>query len=237
MNPSDPERTEDPRELPEPWHGFRGESPTGPPSEFPIAPSIAISREAGARGTAIARRIGEKSGWLVCDHEMLGYTAQDPLALPSILADAPPGVSAWIDAEIDRLATSGIVRFDADYEPIARLILALGARGEIVFVGRGAGFLLPRSSTLHVRLTAPLEDRVAYLGQLLRLPLDEAKKEVAARDAQRQEFLQRRFRYSLSDLPFDMTLNSVTLGSELCVELILAGLVGKSNARFQGSLE
>jgi hypothetical protein len=60
---------------------------------------------------------------------------------------------------------------------------------------------------------------------------------VAARDAQRQEFLQRRFRYSLSDLPFDMTLNSVTLGSELCVELILAGLVGKSNARFQGSLE
>lgn len=219
----------------EPWHGFRGESLEPGVPTLPLAPSIAISREAGARGTAIARRIGEKSGWLVCDHEMLGYTAQDPLAMPSLLAEVPAHVPAWIDTQIQHLAASGQVHFDADYEPIARLILALAAKGEVIFVGRGAGYLLPHESTLHVRLVAPFEDRVAYLSQTLRLSQDEARALVIHRDAHRSDFLQRRFRLPPGDAPFDMTLNSSSLGSELCVDLILAALIGKSNARFQSS--
>ena len=42
----------------------------------------------------------------------------------------------------------------------AGLILALGAKGEGIFLGRGAGFLLPRETTLHVRVVAPLADRM-----------------------------------------------------------------------------
>ena len=45
-----------------------------------------------------------------------------------------------------------------------RVILALGAQGEVLLVGRGAGCLLPREATLHVRIVAPLEDRELSIG-------------------------------------------------------------------------
>ncbi len=233
MSKPDQPETTGPEVPAGPLHGFAGNEERRGAGTLPLAPSIAISREAGARGTAIARRIGERSGWLVCDHEMLGYTAQDPAAVSSLLAELPAETSLWIDEQLQCLARSRSVQVDSDYEPIARLILALAARGEVVFVGRGAGFLLPRDSTLHVKLIAPRDDRIAYIRQTLRLTFEEAQCEVAARDAQRLEFLQRHFRAEGDLTAFDIILNSSSLGSEVCVELILAALMGKSNARFQ----
>lgn len=218
-----------------PLHGYAGDRGESEAATLPLAPSIAISREAGARGTMIARRIGERCGWLVCDREMLGYTAQDPSAVPSLLAELPLETTRWIDEQMERLHRSGGATLDADDEPIARLILALAAKGEVVFVGRGAGYLLPRDSTLHVQLIAPLDDRVAYLSQLLRLTFAEAQQEVAKRDAQRRDFIRRRFRANDGPTAFDLILNSSALGSETCVELILAAMMAKSNARFQES--
>ena len=71
-----------------------------------------------------------------------------------------------------------------------RVLLAVAARGDAVIVGRGAGFLLPAESTVHVRVIAPLERRVAYFAQSLRLSREEAAAEVRARDERRAEFLE-----------------------------------------------
>ena len=71
-----------------------------------------------------------------------------------------------------------------------RVLLAVAARGDAVIVGRGAGFLLPAESTVHVRVIAPFERRVAYFAQSLRLSREEAAAEVRARDERRAEFLE-----------------------------------------------
>src|SRR5260221_10412928 len=164
-----------------PQHGFQGDRAEAPRPVLPLAPSIAISREVGARGSDIARRVGAKSGWTVYDSEVLGYSAQDASAFDELLAELPPEGGAWIDQRMRRLHERGLLAEDPTFEKVSRLVLALGAKGEAVFVGRGAGFLLPRETTLHVRLTAPLADRVAYMSQSLRLPREEAAAQVAAR--------------------------------------------------------
>src|SRR5262245_44161838 len=207
-----------------PRHGFRGDSAEGPRPLLPLAPSIAISREVGARGTDIARRIGAKSGWTVYDNEVLGYTAQNPAAFDSLLAELPGEAISWIDERMRRLHDRGLLANDQSFETVSRLILALGAKGEAIFVGRGAGFLLPRETTLHVRLTAPLPDRVAYMSQSLRLPPDEAGRQVAARETKRGEFLAKCFHLPGGGIIYDMELNSSALGGELCADLILAAL-------------
>ena len=48
----------------------------------------------------------------------------------------------------------------------------------MVLIGRGAGFILPRETTLHVRMVAPLQERIAYMSQWLRLPVQEAAEKV-----------------------------------------------------------
>src|SRR5262249_38239421 len=104
---------------------------------------------------------------------------------------------------------------------LAQVILALGAQGEVVLVGRGAGCVLPARSTLHVRVVAPLEDRIAYMGQWLRLPLAEAADKVRQRDQRRAEFLSATFRRDPADVhQYDLILNSSLLGEEACAELI-----------------
>jgi hypothetical protein len=207
-----------------PRHGFRGDAAAAPRPLLPLAPSIAISREVGARGTDIARRIGAKSGWTVYDNEVLGYTAQDSSALDSLLAELPGEAVSWIDDRMRRLHERGLLADDSNFETVSRLILALGAKGEAVFVGRGAGFLLPRETTLHVRLTAPLPDRVAYMSQSLRLTSEEAGVQVAMREAKRGEFLVKCFHLPDGPIVYDMELNSSALGGELCADLILAAL-------------
>src|SRR5207245_10592338 len=104
---------------------------------------------------------------------------------------------------------------------LARVVRALGAQGECVLIGRGAGRILPAESTLDVRIIAPLADRIAYMSQRLRLSLDAAAEEVKQRDRQRAEFVSTHFQRQPADIyQYDLILNSSHLGEEVCAELI-----------------
>jgi cytidylate kinase len=90
-----------------------------------------------------------------------------------------------------------------------------------VLIGRGAGFVLPPASTLHVRVVAPLADRVAYMSQLLRLTEDEAAEEVRQRDAGRVAHVFTHLkRHTTDPYAYDLLVNSGRLGEEVAAELI-----------------
>src|SRR5919108_245472 len=111
------------------------------------------------------------------------------------------------------------------------MVLSLGAQGEVVLLGRGAGCILPSHSTLSVRLVAPLPDRVAYMSQWLRLTEEEAAEQVRKRDVRRGEFIATHFHRKPSDIyQYDLLLNSSLLGEELCAELIVKAARAKQAA-------
>src|SRR5262249_48199375 len=104
---------------------------------------------------------------------------------------------------------------------LARVILAVAVQGKAMLIGRGAGYVLPRETTLHVRIIAPLPDRIAYMSQWLRLTLDEAAEQVRLLDNRPAEFMQAHFHRQPSDIyQYDLLLNSSLLGEELSVALI-----------------
>jgi hypothetical protein len=199
-----------------PKHGYRGD---GPPAakRWPCGLTIAVSREAGARGSSIARRVGRKLGWQILDQDQLEFMAQSESAVQSL----PEAAQAWAEDWLDRLLRSRLVSQDPAVLRLARIVIALGAQGETVLIGRGAGHLLPPATTLHVRIIAPKEQRVAYLKQLLRLTDEEAGEEVLRRDAGRAEYLRQHMRLRANDpIPFDLILNSGRLSEETCADLI-----------------
>src|SRR5262249_57025902 len=109
----------------------------------------------------------------------------------------------------------------------------VGARGGGGPTGRGAGFFLPAETTLHVRVIAPLDDRIAYMSQWLRLTVEEATERVRLRDARRAEFLTTHFhRQPGEPHQYDLLLNSSLLGEELCAELIAHAARAQRAARF-----
>jgi cytidylate kinase len=207
-----------------PLHGYQGERVRQLGPLIPPTPSVAISREVGARGGEVARRLAAKTRWPLYDSELLGYSSQDPAAIDSLLAELPAEAGPWIDRRMETLHRLGLLNSDPSFEAVSRLILALAAKGDAVFVGRGAGFILPRETTLHVRMIAPLEDRISYMSQWLRLSRAEAAVQVATREAKRAEFLAQCLHLSDHAIIYDMVLNSSALGEQLCTELIVQAL-------------
>ncbi|MCI0461880.1 MAG: cytidylate kinase-like family protein [Gemmataceae bacterium] len=154
-------------ETPEsPRHGFQGDRLPRPATPLlPASLTIAISREAGSRGGTIARRAGRKLGWQVYNQELLEYIAQEGAFRQGLTEDLPPEVACWVEEQLQRLLREQNLSRHPSILNLARIILALGAQGDVLLIGRGAGCILPRASTLHVRLMAPLPDRIAYMSQ------------------------------------------------------------------------
>lgn len=210
-----------PLELAEvPLHGFRGET-DGAPAARPRGLTVAISRQAGARGTTIARKVAEILDWQVFDHETLDYLVQNDTARDQFLAEVPADALAWADAQLARLLRYHGLNAEGEGLRLVRLVLAVAARGSAVVVGRAAGFLLPAETTVHVRVIAALDARVAYMAQELRLTRPEAVDEVRARDERRARFLDDTLARDPADLTaFDVVVNSDRLGVEGAAQFV-----------------
>src|SRR5947208_8368532 len=234
MEPIPPDGLDAGPTLDSPRHGFQGDR--GSPPRLPTIPAgltIAISRETGARGGTIGRRVGRKLGWQVYDQELLGYLVQESSVQQGLRESLSPEASRWLDEQLQAHLATGRLDDNPPILSLARLSLTLGAQGRVVLIGRGAGFLLPRETTLHVRLVAPFEDRAAYMSQCLRLTLDEARERVRLRDARRSEYLSAYLHRPQGDVyGYDVVLNTRSLGEDLCAELITQAARAKSAQRF-----
>jgi hypothetical protein len=190
--------------------------------------TIAISREAGARGGTIGRRVGRLLSWQVYDQELLEYVIQDSNVQQGLRDSLPEPGQGWVDERLEAMASREGGNLPPALGNLARLSLTLGAQGHVVLIGRGAGYLLPRESTLHVRLVAPLEERVAYMAQWLRLTDEEARQRVRVRDQRRAEFLTHFLHRQAGEVyGYDLVLNTSSLGEELCAELIVRAACSK----------
>ena len=209
-----------------PAHGHRGDGRDRPGA--PAGLTVAVSREAGASGGSIARRVGQRLGWQVYTRELLEFLCANDAARQSVLADVPPDAAAWVTDHLDRLRRDPRRPMGAEADEMPRLVLSLAARGQVLLVGCGAGYCLPRETSLHVRIVAPRADRVAHMADWLRLSPDEAAKQVQQRDERRAEFLLKHFGMRGTEpYDFDVILNSGLLSEETCTEAILAALKGK----------
>lgn len=219
-----PEPTEEDLLVParSPLHGFRGPPDVAEMPDVPAALTIALSREAGARGAAIARRAGAKLGWQVYSQDLLEYICQEGTFRQDVLTHLPAPAVAWVEERTQQMLHTTGLGGNPAVRDLARMVLALGAQGEVVLLGRGAGCILPARSTLNVRLVAPVADRVAYVSQWMRLTEDEAAAYVRQSDQRRAEFIQAHFGRQPGDVhQYDLVLNTSLLGEERCADLIV----------------
>jgi cytidylate kinase len=212
-----------------PLHGFQGDRGVFPQAPgWPASLTVAVSREAGSRGGSIARRAGRKLGWQVYNQELLEYVAHEGPLRQAIMEPLTPAASGWLEQRLRALLREQNLSQHPSITELARIVLALGMQGEVVLIGRGAGCILPAESTLHVRIMAPREARIAYMSQWLRLAGEQAAEQVDLRDGRRAEFISTHFHRQAGDIyQYDLVLNSSLLGEELCADLIVQAARGK----------
>jgi cytidylate kinase len=206
--------------------------PTG--SLEPIARfrNICIDRETGAGAGLLGLMIGAKLGWKVYDHEIIEAIAQRmELSVEEVKAFdelAPSVVQDWILP----LREEHYAPQEAYLDHLAKLVEAIGRAGDSIILGRGAGFLLPRSETLTIRIVAPLKARAIRLADRMGVSVRTAKRAARDLDRRRNHFVRTMYRVDANDPHnYDLVLDSESLGlpiaSDLIVRTIEAGRVAK----------
>jgi cytidylate kinase len=191
----------------------------------PPAFTVAVSREAGAGGESIARLVGAQLTWPVYDQELLAHIAGELGLRAALLEDMDERRVGWLTESMTSLFAAATVSQVGYVRHLVETVLGLGAHGQCVIVGRGAGHVLPRPTTLRVRLVAELKDRVASYERLYGLSRDQAARRVQETDVERGRFVREFFGKDVADpLLYDLVLNSSVFTQPECVALVIQAL-------------
>lgn len=211
------------------WDERRGAEEAQPQSKAqskrPGALCVAISREAGAHGTAVAEEVGRRLNWQVYDHQLLEVVAQDMGVRTKLLESIDEKRTAWLLEDFEQAFAVPMVSEPAYVHHLVRTMLALGAHGECVIVGRGAAQVLSGPHTLRVRLVAPVNARLQAIREDRSLQLDQAKTLLRDLDQQHAAFVQDHFQKDPADLSqYDLVLNTDRFGIAHCAGIIVEGV-------------
>jgi cytidylate kinase len=199
------------------------------PAPATFGPYLTISREAGSKGAAMARAVGERLGWSVLDKELVNGLADDLKLEPEILELMDETRSNWFSETLLNLFNSRLVLQHSYVDLVGKVVALAAAEGRVVIVGRGAHLILPPVNGLRVRIVAPAATRSAEIAESAGLDERAARRQIDEIDANRQDFIRRHFRRDAADASqYDLVLNSGSLGVEVGVEIIIRTMERKA---------
>jgi len=180
---------------------------------------ITVSRQFGAGGSELARKVGERLSWPVLDDEVACKCAQRlnlETSTVERLREHSPTLLARLSAallvappEAPGIDTTHLLRVDAIAEAAFESITEAAKSLPLIVVGFGTQCIFAdRPDALHVRLIAPMSTRVERLRA--RYGWDAAGAESRARrsDEDRRRYVQRYFHREVNDpLLYDVQIN------------------------------
>jgi len=200
---------------------LRHEQP-GDASEHHLGPYVAVSRMTGSGGSAFARQLAEALGWPALGGEIVDLMADTFQLDSATLHTLDEAQANWVRDLLGELLPHQVINSDTYIHYLAKVMRLLGLHGNVVLIGRGAHFFLPRKQGIAVRVVAPVDHRVQRLAER---GLDEAAahKRVTDEDRRRAHFAQHYFGHDIDDPTlYDLVLNRSTLSDEEMVNSVLA---------------
>jgi CMP/dCMP kinase len=181
---------------------------------------ITVSRQFGAGGSELARKLGERLNWPVLDDEVTCRCAKRLNLETSTVArlrEHSPTLLARLSAallvappEAPGIDTTHLLRIDAIAEAALESIMEASNSLPLIIVGFGTQCIFAnRADALHVRLVAPMPDRVERLRARYGWDATNAATRARRVDEDRRRYVQRYFHRDLNDpLLYDVQINT-----------------------------
>lgn len=206
-------------------------------------PVITISRQFGSGGDAIADRVCQLTGFRRLDKELVANVAAEAgLSEQEILdfSENDHRVEGFMDRLLRRSKPVGTMRVwkehidgtryeeelpvDAEHAlaMVQKLIRLAYRHGDWVIVGRGGQVLLrDRPDVLHLRIEAPLEDRIQRVKILYHLERRAAQDLIEEKDAISADYLMRFYEVDWAEPSlYQILINTGRLDLDLAAQLI-----------------
>lgn len=200
--------------------------PPAPAGKVPLQklfkPYVAVSRESGIDAGEIAHVVAARLNWKVLDREVVEYIAEQHNWSRVSVESVDERKSSWFHDTLGKWLDSKLVSQVEYVRGLGRIIALAAQRENVVFVGRGAQFILPRDVGLTVRLIGPRKSRIRELMREENLNEHEAEKALDDVDRGRTDFVRRYFHRDIADpAVYDMVVNLEHFTNEEVAELIV----------------
>jgi len=208
-------------------------------------PCITISRETGTSAKNVAEKIisflekyqkEEASSWAICDKNLIEKVLDD-YHLPKALADlAEEDKYSHVNIILNELFVGQTAGWTLYYR-ISRTILQLAELGNIIIIGRGANVITSKlTNSFHVRLIAPLEERIKRFSEIYNLDKKTAAEIIEEHDNSRRKYLKSIFNKRIDD-PFlyHLVVNANKLNPDDVAYIISEAVLKKFPKMFTSS--
>ena len=191
----------------------------------PRPPIITVSRQHGAGGGEVARRVAGALGFDLFDREIVERVARSADLSDQLVSGRDErhrdALTEWVTA----FSRGGYLSPSAYHEHLTRVIGAIAEQGGAVIVGRGAHLILGSGRALRVSVVAPLALRIATVARREDLSEGNARRRVMEVEAERRQFLTAHFHADCIDAStFDLVVNTGVLGLAGAAGVICAAL-------------
>ncbi len=178
---------------------------------------ITISREYGSGGDQLAEKVAQALGYHLVDKAFVSAVlCQYGLTEFDSEYEKQPGFWEGFDTEkAERRET--MVRM------LNQVVRAVARHGNVVILGRsGYAILAGLADVLHVRLQAPLDDRIELVRNATNVSLLEATALVKENDKMRKAFVESFYRVPWeSALAFDIALNTSRVPVDVATDWVI----------------
>lgn len=189
---------------------------------------ITISRQFGSAGEIIAEMLARKLNFMLINKKTIGAKLQQ-------YSISEPAATLFDEKKI-RFKDENDAAFKADYlhylEALHDIIYDLAIRENLVVLGRGGQILFKGfPPALHVKIIAPLKDRIKRVQKLYDLDESAAARLIFEQDRDREEYLKHVFGYDWFDLElYHLVINTGIVGIEEATALIAEALLLQERA-------
>jgi cytidylate kinase len=204
---------------------------------------ITISRQFGAGGWTLGNAVANRLGYKFVSRGIINEIAKEAKVSVRWVSSVEKEAGDWMIRLMSRLVSSNFIerhvgeaRSDFDEQKyvsfLKRLIPAIAAQDNVVFLGRGSQYILPDDpKTIKILLVAEMEDRVAFTQKLWNMKRSEAERAILTRQKRSNAFL-KNFDPSKPDDPslYCMTINISKVSLDKAEEIIV-GIVKDVESR------
>jgi len=203
------------------WELRRQSDRKTPPAER--GPVVCLSRTIGSGAREIAKKLADRLDLHILGRDTIDYIAEDlhtQRRLIDILDErGRERLERWVDGYLH----GAPVEYDEYGRSLVKVVRSAAMQGNVLFLGRGANFILGLDDAFCVRLVAPPEQRIRQIMVYESIDREEAVTLIKRTEEDRRRFAQRLFHRDVEDpVAYHLILNMAGLDSDQATDIILS---------------
>jgi cytidylate kinase len=190
--------------------------------DFKGGPVITISREPGSGGSEIARRLARALNMDLIGEQIIQHVADSAKMSRRVIASLDEREVTFRETLLSSLFGENRPWPGEYLHHLMRVVGTIGIFGNVIIVGRGASYILPREKTFKIRIIAPLELRIKHFMDDRKYTRAEAEQYIIKTENNRKAFVRKYFNADINDpIHYDMMINTEKISPYAATESII----------------